>query len=178
MLVQSSVAELKLLGLYERYTACIDPLSLGEINDQIGPGWLSVELAMAHYRAVDAIGINDADVQQLGGTAGEKLARTLTVPTASSGPDSAISPWDLVGAFERLGKRIYDGGSIQYVKLGPKQLYIENIGNPLFSVHYYRLAHLAFMRRSFATLGANVIEARITKFRITGALIEVSLAWE
>lgn len=178
MLVQSSLAELKLIGFYERYAACIDARSLAAIADQIGPGWLSLELAMAHYRACDDIGISDAEIEQLGGTAGEKLARTLTVPTASSGPESALSPWSLVGAFERLGKRIYDGGSIQYVKLGPKQLYIENIGNPLFSVHYYRVAHLAFMRRSFETLGANVVDARITKFRASGAMIEVSLAWE
>jgi hypothetical protein len=178
MLVHSSLAELKALGLYERYTGCVDPQSLGAILDQIGPGWLSTELALAHYRACDDIGINDADVEQLGATAGEKLARTLTVPTASSGPESALSPWSLVGAFERLGKRIYDGGSIQYVKLGPMQLSIENIGNPLFSVHYYRVAHLAFMRRSFETLGASVIEARITNYRVSGAMIEVSLAWE
>jgi hypothetical protein len=45
-------------------------------------------------------------------------------------------------------------------------------------VHYYRVAHLAFMRRSFATLGAKVMDARITRFRMNGAMIEVSLAWE
>lgn len=178
MLVHSSLVELKQLGFYERYAASIEPEALAEILDQIGPGWLPTELALAHYRACDAIGISDADVEQLGAIAGEKLARTLTVPAATSGPDSELSPWSLVGAFERLGKRIYDGGSIQYVKLGPRQLYIENIGNPLFSVHYYRIAHLAFMRQSFTTLGANVVDARITKFRASGAMIEVSLAWE
>lgn len=176
MLVQSSIAELKLAGLYERYRAQVDPSSLRQIEDQIGPGWLALELAMAHYRGCDAIGIDDDQLEQLGATADEKLARTLTV-TSTSG-ESAPSAWSLVGAFARLGKRIYDGGSIQYVKLGPKQLYIENIGNPLFSIHYYRVAHLAFMRQSFTTLGANVVEAKITNFRPAGAMIEVSLAWE
>lgn len=177
MLVQSSIAELKLIDCYERYCAHIEQESLREITEQIGPGWLSVELAMAHYRACDAAGIDDAQLEHLGATAGEKLARTLTV-TASGGPEGARSPWSLVGAFARLGKRIYDGGSIQYVKLGPSELLIENIGNPLFSIRYYRVAHLAFMRSSFATLGANVVEAKITNFRATGAMIEVSLAWQ
>lgn len=178
MLVQSSIAELKLAGLYERYCAHIEPEALRQIEDQIGPGWLSLDLAMAHYQACDATGIDDAVLEQLGATAGEKLARTLTVTATPNGLESAPSPWSLVGAFFRLGRRIYEGGSIQYVKLGPKQLLIENVGNPLFSISYYRTAHLAFMRRAFITLGANVVEARITSYRPRGAMIEVSLSWD
>jgi hypothetical protein len=112
MLVQSTLAELEQIGAYEHYCARIDPLSLGAIVDQIGPGWLPIELAMAHYRACDAAGIEDAEVAAL------------------------------------------------------------------HREHRYRVAHQAFMRQSFKTLGANAVDARITNFRANGSMREVSLAWE
>jgi len=177
MLIQSSVAELKQLGVYERYRVGIAPALLEQIMDQVGPGWLPVELAMEHYYACDALELDPADIERLGAAAGENLARTLLVSGSGSTPEGEASPWSAIGAFSRMGKRIYEGGSSQYVRLGPKQLQIENIGNPLLSVRYYRVAHLAFLRRAFGTLGVKVTDAKITNFRPRGAMVEVRLTW-
>jgi hypothetical protein len=177
MLVQSSLAELKERGHYERYCSGIDGAVLESINDQVGPGWLPIELAMAHYRACDALGLSNAELDESGAISGEKLARSLLVTGVHNGPDGEVAPWLAIGAFSRMGRRIYEGGSAQYVKLGPKQLQIENMGNPLLSIHYYRIAHLGFLRRAFDSLGVHVTEARITPFRAEGGKVEVQLSW-
>lgn len=93
ILVQSSLAELKGFGFYERYCALIDPASLAEITDQIGPGWLPIELAMAHYRACDSLELSGDQLDLLGAHAGAKLASTLLVTSAK------VSPWDAIDAF-------------------------------------------------------------------------------
>lgn len=177
VLVQSSLAKLRELGFYEPYRALVDPETLETITTQIGPGWLLLELAMAHYRACDALRLSDAQIDELGGLSGDKLAHTLLVARGNKTTDVEVSPWLAVGAFSRMGRRIHDGGSTQYVRLGPKQLLIESVGNPLFAIDYYRAAHLAFLRRAFGSLGVNVTESKLTAFRPQGAIVEVRLTW-
>lgn len=176
MLIQNSVAELKELGVYDRYCACIAPAILTEVMDQVGPGWLPVELALEHYRACDALDLLDAAVERLGEIAGANVVRTMLVGAGLT-PDSPGAPWVAIAAFARMGRRIYEGGSSQYVKLGPKSLQIENIGNPLLSIPYYRTAHRAFLRSAFGTLGVRVIETRMTPFRPKGQMVDVRLTW-
>ena len=172
MLVQSSIAELKELGLYERYCKAIDPASFAGITDHIGPGWIPVELALAHYRACDALGLSDEQLGVLGGRAGQTLANSLLV----AGPK--VSPWVAIHAFWRMGRRINEGSSAQYVKLGPTRLQIETLGNPLHTIAYYRLASFGFYRSAFGALGVNVRDVKIMSFRPQAGALDMRITWD
>lgn len=173
MLVHSSISELQQLGVYERYCELVDRAALARINQLIGPGWMPVELALAHYDACDQLRLSDAIVTAAGVRAGENLSSALLV--AGLGVQDR-SPWSFIGAFSRMGRRIYEGGSAQYVKLGEKILEIEHVRNPLFSFHYYRVAHGGFLRKSFGSLGADIHEVTFAPYRAEGQ-IEVRLSW-
>jgi hypothetical protein len=111
-----------------------------------------------HYEACERLQLSDAQIQKMGVRAGDKMSSSLLV-TGAQGTRTAAerSAWDLVGAYSRMGRRIYEGSSSQYVKLGPSKLLIEHVGNPLFSIRYFRTAHASFMRGTFRSLGVDII---------------------
>ena len=171
MLIQSSIAELKEFGLYDRYCSKLDAATLSGITDHIGPGWIPVQLAMAHYQACDELGLGDEQLATLGARAGATLASNLLVTSAK------ISPWEAIHAFWRMGRRINEGGSSQYVKLGPTRLQIESLGNPLQTIAYYRLASLGFYRSAFGALGVQVREVKIMSYRAPTGSLDVRISW-
>ncbi|MDD9965163.1 MAG: hypothetical protein OXR73_02990 [Myxococcales bacterium] len=174
LLVHSSIAEIKQLGLYEHYREHIAPASLTRILELIGPGSMPVELALEHYRACDKLEISDRETQAVGKRAGERMQGLLLV--TQKGAETA--PWSMLGAVSRVGERLYDGGSSQYVRLGPKRLSIERMGNPFFSVRYFRIAHKGFLREMFGRLGLRKVEAQLSEYHSDKARILIELTWQ
>jgi hypothetical protein len=178
MLVHSSLAELQELGVYDRYCSLIDRVSLERIHELIGPGWMPLPLALKHYEACDRMQLSDEVVLDAGQRAGENMGKSLLVAGAqSTASPTDRSPWPILGAFSRMGRRIYDGGSSQYVKLGPNALQIEHDRNPLFAFHYYRVAHSGFLRKSFGSLGVDVRDVNCSAYRAEKAQIDYRVTW-
>jgi hypothetical protein len=84
----------------------------------------------------------------------------------------------MVTAFSRMGRRIQEGASAQYVKLGRNGLPIEHTANPLFSSSYYRVAHLGFLRKTFEKLGLPLSELKGSPYREHEAEFDVRLRWK
>jgi hypothetical protein len=178
MLVHSSIAELAQLDLYDRYCKLIDQRALDRIKELIGPGWMPVDLALEHYRACDELQLKDALISEAGQRAGEKMGSALLVAGAQPQVEAKErSPWPLLPAFARMGRRIYEGASAQYVKTGPNTLQIEHIHNPLFSFHYYRIAHGGFLRRAFGALNVEVVDLAFVAYRPNEGAIEVRITF-
>ena len=177
MLIHSSIKEIQQLGFYEQYCSQISPESLVQIYELIGPGSMPIDLALEHYRACDQLGLSDQQIYTFGLRAGENIGDALLVASkhGSSGDRSA---WDLVGAFYRMSRRIYDGGSVQYVKLDENTLTIENKLNPLFSVRYYRVAYGGFIHRAFSKIGLKVIDFKLSPYRAEHAGIDARIRWK
>ena len=176
MLVHSSIAELGASGLYERYSQVIDRGTLERIRELIGPGWMPVELALEHYSACDKLQLSDEAIHDAGIRAGDKMGSALLV--AGAQPQIELkdrSPWPLLQAFARMGRRIYDGASAQYVKTASNALRIEYYGNPLFGFHYYRVAHGGFLRQAFHSLSVEVVDVTLSTYRADKASIDVRI---
>ncbi len=176
MLVHSSIAELQELGVYDRYCQLVDREALDRIHELIGPGWMPIDLALEHYAACDRLQLSDAIVHEAGLRAGDKMGGALLVAGAQTSAKDR-SPWDVLGAFSRMGRRIYEGGSSQYSKAGPKTLSIEHLRNPLFSLQYYRVAHGGFLRRSFESLGVDVKDVSFSPYRPDKVQIDFRVTW-
>lgn len=176
MLVHSSIAELGAAGHYDRYRELMQPGALERIRELIGPGWMPVELALEHYSACDRLQLSDESIHEAGTRAGDKMGSALLV--AGAQPQVEVkdrSPWPLLQAFARMGRRIYDGASAQYVKTASNALRIEYYGNPLFDFHYYRVAHCGFLRQAFRSLSVEVAEVTLTAYRADKASIDVRI---
>jgi len=177
MLIHSSIRELQQLGVYERYCTLISPKSLAQISELIGPGSMPADLALEHYRACDQLGLSDEQIYAAGLRAGDNIGDALLVASKQLGAGAERSAWDMIGAFYRMSRRIYEGASVQYVKLGSNLLQIENRLNPLFSVRYYRVAYGGFIRQGFSKVGINVDDFRLSAYRPDHAEIDARIRW-
>jgi hypothetical protein len=176
MLVHSSIAELHEFGVHDRYCAEIDPATLAQINELIGPGWMPLALALQHYEACERLQLNDKLILQAGMRAGEKMGGALLVAGAQSAAADG-SPWAVLGRFSRMGRRIYEGGTTQYVKLGARALLIEHLRNPLYALHYYRVAHGGFLRKSFGSLGVDIADVSFSAYRPERQQVDFHVSW-
>jgi hypothetical protein len=179
MLIHSSLAELQTLGVYDDYCSLMDPETLTGIKGMIGPGWIPADLAIKHYDACEQLGLSDEQVQNLGARSGENIGSALMVAGAQL-PElkTEQSTWSMITAFSRMGPRMYEGSSAQYVKLSPHELQIEYVGNPLFSTSYYRNGFLGFLRKSFGQLGFELLKLGNSQYRKRGAEIDMRLSWK
>jgi hypothetical protein len=179
MLIHGSITELEQLGYYERYRDAIDPASLARIRELIGPGSMPIDLALGHYKACDQLGLTDEQIYAVGLRAGERVGDALLVKSAQTGTSgSERSPWNIVLAFHRMSRRIYDGSSVQYVKLGPNTLLMEYKENHLFSVRYYRVAQAGFVRSAFSIVGVEIKDFKLSPYRPEHAEIEARMSWK
>lgn len=179
MLVHSSIAELRQSNVYDRYCSLIEPASLARISELIGPGFLPVELALEHWGACDRLGLSDDQILAIGENAGEKMKDALLVAARSTGAEQSAerAPWALIPAYARMDRRLYEGGSTQYVRLGPKQVQVEHAGNMLFAIRYWRTAHVGFMRTAFGSLGVEISDVKLSPYRSDAGQTEVRLTW-
>jgi hypothetical protein len=179
MLVHSSISGLQADGLYERYCSLLPANALEQINSLIGPGWMPVELVLEHYRACDQLGLSERQITVYGLRAGDEVGNALLLSNNQANALGAqTSVWSKVLAFSRMGRRIHEGSSAQYEKLGEDALLIEHKGNPLYSVTYYRIGHLGFLRNAFSRVGIEITDLKISHYRSVGACIETRLRWK
>ena len=178
VLIQSSLAELKTLGVYERYCASMDPSVLAEMTSLVGPGWVPLEFVLAHYEACDQLQLDDEPIRAAGSRTAENVQRALLANGVQAGDPGLMElPWSMLGAFARMGKRVYEGSSSQYVKIGRKRLLIENVGNPLYGFRYYRIAHAGFIHAAFGKLGVKVVDVSLAPYQSAGAVMETRITW-
>lgn len=177
VLIQSSLATLAERGHFERYRALIEPSVLAELVDAIGPGWVPLTSAFAHYLACDALQLDAGEIDRLGSCVGTRVQQALLVLSKSMLDRPELAPWPAMESFARMRRRMLQGSSSEYVKLSHSELQIEILGNPLLGIPYYRDALACWLCAALAGLGLANVRARITRYRKAGTEVEIRLHW-
>ena len=78
----------------------------------------------------------------MGSEVGERVqGSVLGVVVRTARRSAGLTPSDLgLGHATRLYERIFRGGSVQILKLGPKEAQVEVVNNRLFALGYFRNA--------------------------------------
>lgn len=177
ILIQTSLNELRAVGAFEEYRTHIDPAALQAIEANIGPGWLPLEVALAHYDACDRLDLSPEQLEQIGGRVGNRLQGALLQLLAKTARQAGFTPWMVLGAYARMGDRVFQGSSVQFVKVGPKDVDSEIEGNPLFRSPYFRRAFMAATRAAFLALGCRVTHVRLVRVLAEGAEVVFRISW-
>ena len=175
-LIQASLAELKKHGFYDHYTTLVASDSLDQLLGlAIAPCWIPVQLALDHYDACERMQLSEAQFAQLGLSVGDRVQDvTLIAPKQASGLRDL---WQSIGALHRMWPRLFQGGGVQVVKVGPKALVLEERGFQLNRFHYYRQAHVAAVRATHAALGAQISSVRLVSYHADRDELVVRLEW-
>jgi hypothetical protein len=177
LLLQFSLAQLKAHGLYDTYAKLIAPEVLTQLLAQLGPGWVPVEFAMAHYEACDRLNLDAQQIDGLGKTVGDRIQNTALISAAKRTRDADFDVWDEVGSLHRMWSRLYQGGSVQISKLGPKDQLIERRGYPMNRFRYYRQAQLGVFTAAYAAFGIELTRREIRDIKASEHEVMFWLSW-
>jgi hypothetical protein len=164
LIIQSSLTQLKANGHYERYVSLIAPEVLEELLARMGPGWIPVELAMAHYQACEDLNLNGDETAAVGTSVGDRLQSATLVSRAKKVREDDFDVWGSYTQMYRMWARLYQGGSVQVVKLGPNAQLIEQRGFPMNRFRYFRQAQLAAFVAAYEALGVELSLIKVERY--------------
>lgn len=177
VVLQSSLASLKAAGYYDRYVELIAPEVLSKLLSSLGPGWIPVELASAHYEACEGLMLNAQQLAGMGAKVGERLQETALISSAKKSRDEEFDLWSAMAGLHRMWPRLYQGGSVQVVRLGPRAKLLEIHGFTLNRFHYYRQAMLTVIATAYSALGPRMSSVRIVSFSAKTCELVVRSSW-
>jgi len=163
-LIQSSLATLKTLNHYDRYLQLIDPAQRDEIVEAIAPSWLPIQAGMAHYRACDALGLSGPELLAIGEKVGDRMQGAFMETLTRAARSMGVTPWVLLKRFDVLWGRLLQGGSIELIKEGPKDLTIDVRAARLPQCEYFRTAFCGVVRSGFKYVGVRMAYVRVASW--------------
>lgn len=139
-LLSSSLQMIRDRGLRDAYLASLSAEHHEAIDSLVAGTWLPVQVAHAHYVAVDSLGLADSEILDIGRRVGERIQNghlgTILRGARNLG---GIDPWSIISRTDMLWARVFRGGEAAVFKLGPKDARIEFVGISIADVHYFRV---------------------------------------
>jgi hypothetical protein len=174
--LQSSLAFLRERGHFERYCALLETQHRATIVESIAPSWMTIEVAMAHYAACDALRLSLQEQKAIGESVGNRLQGTMISSFMKTAREAGVTPLFYLGRLDRLYHRLFQGGSVQVMRTGPKDIEIELWGTRLPRFNYFRVAFTGLCRASLMFFGSTGFAKQLS-YNAEKDQFVVSLAW-
>lgn len=166
-LLASSVQGVKDRGLNESYFAELPAEHHDAIRGLVPSTWLPLEVAQAHYRAVDRLPLTSADHWAMGRRVAERVQHswvgTIVRGLKASG---AVTPVQVLERFQNAWDRLMDGGGAsRVVQTGPKDIRVECYGIPLAEGNYFRAAWCGMFESTLGLVARKVFVRELVRYR-------------
>jgi hypothetical protein len=176
-LLIASRRALRRAGHFERYRAHLAPEHDIAIASSIAGTWLPIELGVAHYRACDALELSADEQHALGGAVVHDLQRTfIGSALRAAGNGLGISPLLGLRQFFSIYARAIQGGGGRMLRVGPKDVRAEFIGNPFASIRYFRIAYRGYIQAGCEFFAQHVVVAELPA-KLTPTTMAYRIAW-
>jgi hypothetical protein len=139
-LICSGLTELRQRGLFDAYVARLSPGPREIILTSVAGLWLPTDVALDHFRAVDALGLSAEQAFEIGAGSGKRIQQSVLSTLVRLAAGAGANPWTVFQNYERLWGRIFDGGTFHIDRHGPKEAVIEYANLPPCRYAYFRNA--------------------------------------
>lgn len=177
VVLQSGLAQLKASPHYARYCALVDPAVIEHMVTNLPMSWTPMELASAHYQACEDLMLSAKQVMDLTHGSGGQLLKTALSSTVKRTYDPTVDVWNVMGALHRMWARLFQGGSIQVMKLGPNDMLFEQRAFVLPRYRYYQHAQLSAVKVGFEAVGARITTLKIATYSADRDELLVHVGW-
>lgn len=140
----SSLRGLQTRGLYARYLEVLPKEHHDAVLSLTAASWQPIELAIAHYRACEALSLDRLTIEQIGRESGLFVNSTVLGAVARVSRSAGVTPWLPLENSHKLRSRTWVGSSIAVYKIGPKEACFEWIQLPVAQFAYMRIAFGGF----------------------------------
>jgi hypothetical protein len=138
--LSASLRSLRERELFDSYLASIPDRHRDAVQGTVVGVWLPVEVAVAHYRACDALGLPQNEIFAIGCEVTRRVHGTLLSTAVRLVTEAGVTPWTIFAQLNRIWARIWVGGAICVLKVGPKEARLEIVGWPCSASPYTRVA--------------------------------------
>jgi hypothetical protein len=142
-LLMAYIERLKAQEHYPRYLAALSTVHREELTCITALSWVPAELVLAHFEACDGLDLPEREVVEQGYLAGKSASPVMLGTLVRL---TGLTPLTALHALGRVWDRIYEGGTCIALRTGPKDVFIEQRGNPAARSRFYRLAGRGFYR--------------------------------
>jgi len=137
-LMHGGIASLRAAGLYDAYVAAVPTEARVAIETSFAGTWIPVETALAHYLAIDALGLSQESAARLGRGTFDRTKGMLLGTAIGLAKTAGVTPWSFVPHLQRFWLRGLDGGGVQGLRVGPKEARLEVVACTLLRSQYFR----------------------------------------
>ena len=145
ILLMNAIANLREWGLYERYLEQLPPDARYTLQAVIASSWVDLAVATTHYEASAKLGIDEGRAAEAGDRLGARIAKTFLGMTLRTARGAGLDAFGFVlRRNNTLWDRMYQGGGTRLRQLGPKEMVLEDFGNPIFRFDLCRIGYYAY----------------------------------
>jgi hypothetical protein len=163
--LSASVALVKERGLFAEYLKHLAPEHKDAILHPVVGQWLEAEVAVAHYRACDALGLSEEEQVTMGRDAALRVHGPVLSVAVRMAASAGVTPWLAVSKVQSNFARIWIGGAAAIFKLGPKEARFEIAGFPPARVPYCRVALRGSLQALTALFAQKTYVSEIARLR-------------
>jgi hypothetical protein len=175
-LIHSSRRALGERGLLARYCQRLEPSDRAALHQLIPGRWISIELAHAHYRAIDGLALPTSEQVALGSAVGPHVQGTLVATLMRMAQRLGLTPWTSVNQYARIWDRLFIGGDLLVEKVGEREACVTMYNLSLLEVPYFRVA-----LRGLQEAGLSAIyswkKIHVSELGVMGLSVKYRLAW-
>jgi hypothetical protein len=175
-LIMAGIQTLRAQGLYPRYSEILSPDWRERILGLAAGVWVPIEVAVAHYVAMDRLGIEPSSIETIAAGVAERTWKHTLAPVSSRAKRGGLGPWDELRFTHRTSDLNWRGGDVRIFKEGPTQALYEWVGQPCASVPYFVTSYGAFMRAAIG-LFCERANHQVIRDRCSGTTIALRLSW-
>ncbi len=136
-LLRSSFDAIQGLGLRDAYLGRLAPEYHSAVQELVIGQWLPVEIALAHYGAIESLRLTDAQAFANGRLVADRIQNSY-VGTLTKMLGTTATLWSGLPRLPGVWARTMQGGATSLYRLGPKDARVEVHGIPLARYAYFR----------------------------------------
>jgi hypothetical protein len=149
-LLVASVENVRHLGHLDAYLTHLPREHHATLLEAIAATWLPMEVAHAHYTALETLGLAPSVQISMGRRSIERIGGTLIGTSIAMAKQAGATPWTILPRIQRFWHRGYDGGGLAVWKLGPKEARLD--------LAEFRLCEIPFYRNALSGWVASLLE--------------------
>jgi hypothetical protein len=175
-LVRSSIRTVEQRGFLPAYMGHL-PADVREMVLDVVPGnWVEIDVALAHYRAIDKLGLSVSEQLSMGGAVGNNVQGLLVGTLMRLARGVGLTPWSGVGQYVRIWDRLFLGGDLEVEKASEKEAIVTMHGLRLFSVPYFRVA-IRGLQQAGLTAIWSYRRVTATELACSSTMLSCRLTW-
>ena len=171
-----SLRALRERGYFDQYLELLPKELHDPVLGSVAGTWLPTSVALAHYTACDSLGLSMSELIEIGREVTRQVHGTVLGFLVRLAKGAGVSPWAVLPRLGDLWDRVWIGGGVSVIKLGPKEARIELAGWPCAATLYTRVAMRGVVAALFELFCARAYVNEVPRL-CTKTMLAYRLSW-